>query len=80
MRAHHQKPALKIPEPLDADWLRQLLCLDAGADDVGLVEVDRPALAGERRHIERAFPQPRSRHKTEPLCPLNKTSGAPKRS
>src|ERR1043166_6565579 len=33
----------KIAEPLDADWLRQL-CLDAGADDAGFVEVDRPAL------------------------------------
>jgi hypothetical protein len=36
------------------------LCLDAGADDVGFVEVDRPALAGERPHIERAFPHTRS--------------------
>ena len=48
-----------IAEPLDADWLRQL-CLDAGADDVGFVEVDRPALAGERPHIQRAFPHTRS--------------------
>jgi hypothetical protein len=43
VRAHHQRPALpKTSEPLDAAWLRQL-CLDAGADDVGFVEVDRPA-------------------------------------
>src|SRR4051794_979313 len=46
-------------EPLDAGWLRQL-CLDAGADDVGFVEVERPALAGERSHIQRAFPHARS--------------------
>jgi ferredoxin len=60
VRAHHQRPARpKTSEPLDAAWLRQL-CLDAGADDVGFVEVHRPALAGERPHIERAFPHTRS--------------------
>jgi epoxyqueuosine reductase QueG len=58
--AHRRKPAAKkTTEPLDAVWLRQL-CLDAGADDVGFVEVDRPALAGERAHIQRAFPHTRS--------------------
>src|SRR5215475_5552485 len=49
----------KTSGPLDASWLRQL-CLDAGADDVGFVEVDRPALAEERPHIQRAFPHTRS--------------------
>lgn len=44
---------------LDAVWLRQL-CLDAGADDVGFVELERPSLADERKHIERAFPRTRS--------------------
>src|ERR1041384_7410072 len=58
--AHRRKLAAeKTSEPLDAAWLRQL-CLDAGADDVGFVEVDRPALAGERPHIQRAFPHTRS--------------------
>ena len=58
--AHRQKPAPeKVSEPLDATWLRQL-CLDAGADDVGFVEVDRPALAGEHPNILPAFPQTRS--------------------
>ncbi len=60
VRAHQQKPAIqKTSEPLDAVWLRQL-CLDAGADDVGFVEVDRPALAEERPHIQRTFPHTRS--------------------
>ena len=58
--AHRRRLAPeKISEPLDADWLRQL-CLDAGADDVGFVEVDRPALVGEHPHIQRAFPRTRS--------------------
>lgn len=48
-----------VSQPLDADWLRQL-CLDAGADDVGFVEIDRSALAGERPHIQRTFPHTRS--------------------
>src|SRR5256885_16440222 len=60
VRAYRQRPALqKTSEPLDAVWLRQL-CLDAGADDVGFVEVDRPALADEHPHIQRAFPRTRS--------------------
>src|SRR3982751_3392019 len=58
--AHRQKPAIqKTSEPLDAAWLRQL-CLDAGADDVGFVEIARPALDSERPHIQRAFPHARS--------------------
>src|SRR6185369_3980723 len=58
--AHRRKLApQKMSEPLDAEWLRQL-CLDAGADDVGFVEVDRPALAEERPHIQRTFPHTRS--------------------
>jgi epoxyqueuosine reductase QueG len=44
---------------LDADWLRRL-CLEAGADDVGFVELERPALAEERPRIEQAFPHARS--------------------
>src|SRR5579859_6710660 len=60
VRAHRQRPAPeKASRPLDAAWLRQL-CLDAGAEDVGFVEVDRPALAEERPHIQRAFPPTRS--------------------
>ncbi|WP_397569232.1 hypothetical protein [Schlesneria sp. T3-172] len=46
-------PATKAP--LDAEWLRQLV-LDAGADDVGFVEIGRPALDDQREDITRAFP------------------------
>ena len=41
--------------PLDAAWLRTL-CLEAGADDVGFVEIDRPALADQRADILKLFP------------------------
>src|SRR5262249_48219316 len=57
MRA--REPAPRLSEPLDAAWLRAL-CLEAGADDVGFVELDRPALAQEREHILRTFPRTRS--------------------
>lgn len=40
---------------LDSDWLRKL-CLDAGADDVGFVEIDRPEIADQRDEILALFP------------------------
>src|SRR5262247_255754 len=40
---------------LNADWLRRL-CLEAGADDVGFVEIDRPELADQRDDILSFFP------------------------
>lgn len=57
--------------PLDSGWLRQL-ALDAGADDVGLVEIGRPALDEQRDDILAFFPQ------TETLlsfvCRMNRES------
>lgn len=50
---------VSIAAPLDAAWLREL-CLAAGADDVGFVEVGRDALAQERPYLEAAFPPTRS--------------------
>src|SRR5512145_2077887 len=44
------------PLSLDAEWLR-LLCLEAGADDVGFVEIDRPELADQRDDILIFFPR-----------------------
>ncbi|MFO0952873.1 MAG: SCP2 sterol-binding domain-containing protein [Isosphaeraceae bacterium] len=44
---------------LDSSWLRQVL-LDAGADDVGFVEIGRPALDDQREDILRAFPHTRT--------------------
>jgi Fe-S-cluster-containing hydrogenase component 2 len=40
---------------LDTGWLKQLV-LDAGADDVGFVEIGRPALDEQRQDILKAFP------------------------
>jgi hypothetical protein len=50
-----QAPAPSAPAKLDANWLRQL-CREAGADDVGLVEIGRPALDNQREDILRYFP------------------------
>src|SRR6184192_2246324 len=59
VKAFHEKaaqaPAPPAPTKLDAAWLRQL-CREAGADDVGLVEISRPALDNQREDILRAFP------------------------
>ena len=42
--------------PVDAGWLRKL-CLEAGADDCGFVEIDRLELADHRPDILSFFPQ-----------------------
>lgn len=42
------------PGPLDAGWLKQLV-LNAGADDVGFVEIGRAALDDQRPDILKAF-------------------------
>lgn len=43
-------------QPLDADWLRQLV-LDAGADDVGFVEIERSEIDDQRDDILKVFPR-----------------------
>ncbi|QEH37163.1 Epoxyqueuosine reductase [Aquisphaera giovannonii] len=45
--------------PLDAAWLRRL-CLEAGADDVGFVSIDRAEVADQRAEILAAFPGTRA--------------------
>jgi len=47
------------PERLDSAWLRQV-CLDAGADDAGFVDIDQPAIAGQRQDVLTAFPHTRT--------------------
>ena len=54
---------------LDTAWLRQL-CLDAGADDVGFVERDRPEIADQKAEIENVFP--RTRTLISVVCRMNR--------
>lgn len=55
-RARNSTPADSTPSfPLDAAWLRTL-CLEAGADDVGMVEIDRAEIADQRADILAVFP------------------------
>src|SRR5438093_9000142 len=54
----HLKTVPSVPskkEPLDAGWLKQLV-RDAEADDVGVVQISRPALDDQRQDILKAFP------------------------
>lgn len=44
---------------LDAKWLKNV-ALGAGADDVALVEIDRPAIAEHRKDILEIFPRTKS--------------------
>jgi len=46
-------------EVLDAWWLKEL-ALQAGADDVGVIEISRPALDDQRKDILRHFPPTKS--------------------
>jgi ferredoxin len=49
-------PERHVPPALDGAWLRQI-CLNAGADDVGFVEVGRPELTDQKSDIAAIFPQ-----------------------
>lgn len=52
LRSHPRPP---VPDALSADELRRM-CLDAGADDVGFVRIDRPEIAAEKAGVLRVFP------------------------
>jgi ferredoxin len=56
VKAFYSQPApAPAPAKLDADEVRRL-CLEAGADAVGLVEIGRPALDDQRADILTFFP------------------------
>ncbi len=48
-------PATSAPPKFDAEWLLKL-CLEAGADDVGFVEIDRSEIVDQRDEILALFP------------------------
>ncbi|MHB1559017.1 MAG: SCP2 sterol-binding domain-containing protein [Isosphaeraceae bacterium] len=56
---HRRRAPAEVPGVLDAEWLRRL-CLDAGADDVGFVAIDRAEVDDQRAEILRAFPSTRT--------------------
>jgi epoxyqueuosine reductase QueG len=47
--------AVTVPSRFSIEWIRQI-CLEAGADEAGLVEVGRPELAQERQGILQLYP------------------------
>src|SRR5258708_38470765 len=53
------RPKGPTPQGLDAEGLRRA-CLDAGADDVGFVAIDRPEVDDQRAEILSAFPSTRT--------------------
>ena len=57
VKRHRQQEdqAVVRPGTLDAAWLRQVV-LDAGADDVGFVEIERQAVDDQRDDILQALP------------------------
>jgi Fe-S-cluster-containing hydrogenase component 2 len=59
IRCKTVSPVPLTKESLDAGWLKQLV-FDAGADDVGFVEIGRPALDDQREDILKAFPHTRT--------------------
>lgn len=54
-----QPPQIAPSDKLDSDWLRQI-CLEAGADDVGFVEIDRSAVADQKADILSTFAKTRT--------------------
>jgi Fe-S-cluster-containing hydrogenase component 2 len=55
VRERHGAEKVPASQPLDETWLRQL-CLDAGADDVGFVSIDRPEIADQHADLVAAMP------------------------
>jgi len=67
-RGRTELQRIKGEEKLDADRVKQVL-LDAGADDVGIVEIDRGELADHREGILVAYP--RTKALASIVCRLN---------
>lgn len=55
-RAKNPDQASNGPAIVEADWIKGL-ALESGAADVGIVEIARPELDGDRRDILRIFPE-----------------------
>jgi len=55
----NQDDLIRADGRLDYEGLRRL-CFDAGVDDVGFVDIDRPGLAAQKEMIREVFPKTRS--------------------
>ena len=75
VRSFHERagslPPLAEPIKLDSAWLRGV-CLDAGADDVGFVDIDEPSIASQRKDVLTAFP--RTKTLVSLVCRMNPES------
>ena len=58
-RTQPETKQARVSTALEAGWLKTLV-LEAGADDMGIVEVDRPELADQREDFLRIFPGAKS--------------------
>jgi len=54
--AFRQRQRKNQPQAMTRQRLKSII-LEAGADDVGIVEIDRPSLQGEKEYILSAFPK-----------------------
>lgn len=66
-KAEENLPSV-VPEKLDSKWLKTA-ALEAGGDEVGLVEMDRPELAEQKKDILKVFSGTRTPMSL--LCRLN---------
>ena len=53
---HPTGSGIARPQTLDREWLRQV-CLEAGADDAGFVQMDRPEIADQKADIFYLLPK-----------------------
>ncbi|MEE9610998.1 MAG: SCP2 sterol-binding domain-containing protein [Desulfatiglandales bacterium] len=68
-RERLQDKAPKEVQKIEAAWVKKLV-LDSGADDVGIVEIDRPELADHRDDILAAYPNTKAL--VSIVCRLNR--------
>lgn len=78
VRAVSARKPLPVAGPLSAAWLKRL-ALECGADDAGVVSIDRPELADQRDSIRAAYPVTKSllaivcRMNREPVVNANRS-------
>ena len=69
IKAYRQMAKEVQREPLSREWLKKTVC-EAGADDAGVVEIDRPEIKDQRQAVLAAFP--RAKTLISFICRLNR--------